>query len=318
VGDAFGERFLRYPDLFPARPAGASCGNREVAIDFSGGPYRFRGMSEAQEELVRARFGDLGATPTSSLNNIVETVVFEAAESDFLAIALDGWEYTIDLAYEATCVRLAGLGFMARLDWRPHLTGAIWTSPTANEKFPGVFENFFRALASYRLLQRGGTLIHSCAVVDDGHAYLFFGHSGAGKTTIARSAMRAGKTVLSDDMNAIDASGNRPSVEKVPFAGVLGRSAVRCGPYPLAGIYRLRRSSQLGLRRISRAQALAGLFACSPYVNADPFRNRALLASLERLLEQARVGSIDFPLGVEFDGVLRELRSDILTPTNLS
>jgi len=46
-----------------------------------------------------------------------------------------------------------------------------------------------------------GVEVHACAVADaDGSGYLFAGHSGAGKTTIARTWMQEpGVTILSDD-----------------------------------------------------------------------------------------------------------------------
>src|SRR5205823_7896354 len=51
------------------------------------------------------------------------------------------------------------------------------------------------------LLARGrGVEVHGCGVIDtNGVAYLFPGHSGAGKSTIARLWRDQGATILSDD-----------------------------------------------------------------------------------------------------------------------
>jgi hypothetical protein len=283
---AFGAGFLIAPDLFPARPAGETWGAREILLALPGGPYRFSGLNSAQEEAVRQRFGAYCAasSPGASQGKAVESVLFRAAESDFRTFDVRGWEYGLDLDPAPESVRLAGLRLVGRLDWRPpsgRLTGALWTPDGGGEAFAGIFENFLRVLTAYRLQEQGGAVLHCAAVVGDRGARLFLGRSGAGKSTVSRLAQEHGATILSDDLNALVPGGaGRVQVEKLPFTGDYGDSRTPSEALPLAGLYRLEKAAEDALRPLSRAETVACLLACSPYVNADPHRRDDLLANL--------------------------------------
>jgi len=53
---------------------------------------------------------------------------------------------------------------------------------------------------SYALLKQGLEPLHATAVIVDGKGVAFFGNSGYGKSTLAASFLRAGHTVLTDDL----------------------------------------------------------------------------------------------------------------------
>lgn len=291
---SFGETFLRYPDLFPARRAGEPWGDRELILDLPGGPYRFSGLSPDQEEAALGRFGDLRlpATPAA-----VESVVFRAPEGDFRPIDVRGWNYDMDLDAEPASVRLAGLDLMARFDWRPGLAGALWTPVAGGERFPGVFENFCRVLVAYRLHELGGAVIHGAAVVEEGRAFLFAGASGAGKTTVSRLGLERGRTVLSDDLNALlPRSDGGVTLAGLPFTGDLGRTGKERSSFPLRALLRLEKDSDDSLRPLSRAEAGACLLACAPFVNADPHRRVELLGNLLSLAVGVRAYALRFSL----------------------
>lgn len=298
----FGATFLRTPDLFPARHSGESWGHEAVTLDLPGGPYRFSGLSAAQAAAVRHRFGGrcrAGGTGT------VESRLFRVAVDDFLEIDARGWEYGVDLDFAPDGVRMAGLRLMGRLDWRPGLTGALWTSEEG-ELFAGIFENFFRALVAYRLLEQGGVVVHSAGIVRDGGAFLFLGRSGAGKTTVSRLGLERGATVLSDDLNALQPGAAGAELEKLPFTGDLGGdlgdSGAPAARYPLRALFRLEKSGEDRLIPLSRAEAVACLLACSPFLNVDPYRREDLIATLLRLL--APGFALRFSLGGGFWSIL--------------
>lgn len=308
---AFGERFLAHPDLFPARRSGEPWGPHEVVFGLPGGPYRFRGLSAAQAAIAAERFsGSLlpAAAPPSPA--AVESLLFRAAPGDFLTFDTRGWEYALDTDFAPESVRLAGLSLSARLDWRPDLAGALWTSDEGGESFAGIFENFFRVLAAYRLLETGGAIVHSAGVVKRDLAFLFLGRSGAGKTTLSRMAEERGGTVLSDDLNALTppAAGTAggAAVAALPFTGDLGPRSAAPATWPLGAFFRLEQSPLDEAFPLSRAEALATLVACSPFVNVDPHRREALLSNYLALFPQIRETAfgLRFSLGGGFWTIL--------------
>ncbi len=304
----FGAGFLRTPDLFPARHSGESWGREEVVLDLPGGPYRFSGLSGEQMAAVRHRFGGLCRAGMPGGPGIVASRLFRVAAGDFLEIDARGWEYGVDLDFAPDGVRMAGLRLMGRLDWRPDLTGALWTSEEG-ERFAGIFENFFRALVAYRLQEQGGVVVHSAGLVRDGGAFLFLGRSGAGKTTVSRLGLEHGAAVLSDDLNALQPGAEGAELEKLPFTGDLGDSGAAAARHPLRALFRLEKSEEDRLVPLSLAQAVACLLVCSPFLNVDPYRREGLIATLLRLLSGpgAVPGfALRFSLGGGFWSILAE------------
>jgi hypothetical protein len=306
----FGGGFLVNPDLFPARRAGEAWGTGAIRLALPGGPYEIRGLNAAQEDAVRRRFGRYCETSAAGGGSpaVVESLLFRAAEADFRTFDVRGWEYGLDVDAGAEAVRLAGLRLVARLDWRPaggRLAGALWTPEAGGEPFAGIFENFLRVLVAYRLHELGGAVLHCAAVAGRGGAHLFLGRSGAGKSTLSRLAQDHGAAVLSDDLNALRLEAGATVVEKLPFTGDYGDARSPTPPFPLAGLYRLEKDEDDAVRPLSRAQGLACLLACSPYVNADPHRRDALLATLLRLVPPgAPLFCLRFSLGGGFWPIL--------------
>lgn len=301
----FGAGFLVNPDLVPARRSGETWGTRELLLTLPGGPYRFTGINSAQEEAVRHRFGAYcAAASLRAPSESVESVLFRASEDDFRTFDVRGWEYGLDLDAAPDSLRLAGLRLVGRFDWRPQLMGALWTPDAGGRPFAGIFENFLRVLTAYRLQELGGAVLHCAgiATLDGARARLFLGRSGAGKSTLSRLAQERGATVLSDDLNALMPGEAGPRVEKLPFTGDYGDTRTPAPPVPLAGLYRLEKAAEDGLRPLSRAEAVACLLACSPYVNADPHRRDGLLANFLRLRPPAWL--LRFSLGGTFWPIL--------------
>jgi hypothetical protein len=288
----FGATFLANPDLFPARRSGEPWGDREVVLDLPGGPYRFFGLNADQEAGVLGRFGGLRTGSTAA----VETPLFRTSAADFLEIDVRGWEYDLDLDAGPDSLRIAGLDLLGRLDWRPGIAGALWTSVGGGDRFPGIFENFCRILVAYRLHELGGAVIHGAGLVWNGEGFLFAGRSGAGKSTVSRMGLERGLTVLSDDLNALlPPDGNGVvRLAGLPFTGDLG--AGDGSVVPLRGLYRLVQDPEDSLHPLSKAEAVATLLACSPFLNADPHRRAGLFSALLGLAERLSAFALRFSL----------------------
>ncbi len=316
---SFGARFLRhperFPERFPERPGGDAWGDRELRLDLPGGPYQLLGLSAGQEEGVLATFPAARAGATGDAPLPIR--LLRCTPDEFLPVDVRGWDYGLDFDWAPAAVRMAGLGLQGRLDWRSGglgLAGALWTHEDGGERFPGVFENFLRVLVAYSLLELGGAVLHSAGVVRDGAAFLFLGRSGAGKTTAARLSLARGAEVLSDDLNAlvIGATGGAGgcAVLKLPFTGDLGERRALRPPLPLGGLLRLAQDSADALAPLSRAETLACLLSCAPFVNVDPHRRERLEQVLLALAAAAapRAFTLRFTLSGGFWSIIDQIK----------
>lgn len=299
---SFGERYLSLPDLFPARHAGEPWGAGEILLALAGGPFRWRHLAPGQVAALADRYSDF--TLVEAPPEAVEVRAFRAAPGDFLPIELAGWRHDLDLDYGPSWVRVAGRYFMARLDLEPRLRAAVWTSIDGGVRWGELAENLLRLLVAYSLLASGGVVLHSAGIVDGSGAWVFFGHSGAGKTTISRLSRERGRRVLSDDLNAVVRDGAQVRVRRMPFAGDLGAEAGGPEEQPLRALCRLEQASTNAVRALPAPEAVAALLACAPFVNRDPHRMDRLTAALAELVSLAPTRVLAFSLDADFWPVL--------------
>lgn len=301
----FGDQFLSEPALFPARLAGTPGGEHQALLDVPGGPYLVCGLSRRQRDALSKRYEERCLETTAGKASL-RISTFAVGEDEFVQLDRDGRLNTFDFDYHEKSVHLAGHRMMAQVSWRPALTAALWTPLQNGVEFLETFENFFRTVVAYRLLECGGAVLHSSGVVDGEKAWIFYGHSGAGKTTIARRSLETGHRVLSDDINALYLEAGAPVVAKMPFAGELGHSNDRVGPFPLAGLHGLEQASENSWRPLSKASAVASLVSCAPFLNHDPYRLPLLMDNLEEVVATIRVGVLAFTLDGDFWALLED------------
>jgi hypothetical protein len=299
----FGARFFASPGRLSGRADGDAWGAASVALDFAGGPYLFDGLSRAQEAAVHERFAGF-CSSSSRPPAAVACRVLRAAPEEFLSFDLRGWEMTLDFEHTPESVCVAGLDLMARVEWRPTLSAAVWTASDGGPAFTGILENVFRVLVAYRLLEIGGLLLHSTALAREDRVWVLVGRSGAGKSTLSRLGLAQGGAVLSDDLNALVPARGGFVVEGVPFAG--DHRAPKPERRALAGLGLLEQGRHSGLTPLARAQALAGILSGAPYVNQDPHRLDSLVGNVDRLLRAGPVGRFTFALGADVWSHLRE------------
>jgi len=173
------------------------------------------------------------------------------------------------------------------------------------EGWPGLrvpLELFLRAYCAWRAIGRDGFLLHAASLLRDGRVYVFFGHSGAGKTTV--SQLSAGDClILSDDMTLITQEKEGFMAHSVPFRGpVRERQVTERHTYPIAGLYQLVQAPGVRLEPLDRPRAAAAVLSCMPFVTdpmipADPAQT---LAIVERAARQIPVFRLEFTRSNEF------------------
>ncbi len=311
----FGKEFLRHAGDFPQDRQGTPWGKENIAIEFLGGPYVFSGLNPAQRKVIGRRFSDLLCTAPADCPPPVHTRIYKLPETCFKTIDTRDWEYRLDFDYRRKELRIAGLRFVAHIQLEPRLEAWMWTPDDKNLVANSAFENIFRVIVAYRLLARGGMVLHSAALARDDKAWLFIGRSGAGKSTIAKLGENAGMNILSDDMNAIVLEHGRYLTEQLPFAGEHGQTALTKGRFSVQAVYYLQKSQRNGLEETAAAQRLAQLMVCSPFVNSDPYRYAVLAQNLAALRNKVGGGNLEFRLEGGFQECLGAPKVTILDKT---
>ena len=154
------------------------------------------------------------------------------------------------------------------------------------------FENFFRWLVANLLVERGGFVFHSAGVVRDERGYLFFGHSGSGKSTV--SGFSPGAKLLSDDLVFVFPEGRRYLCSTTPFSGVMPQDLKDRGSYPVAGCFRLRKSDEVRKMLTAKAAAFGLLVPSCPNIISMKRRTELLYPAVRKFLDIVPVYELFF------------------------
>jgi hypothetical protein len=146
-----------------------------------------------------------------------------------------------------------------------------------------AFANFVRAALAWRMLSRGGALLHAAGIVHRERAFVLVGAAGAGKSTWAGLAEQAGAAVLSDDLVLLD--GERGGVEALgaPFRSTHRRTSGP-GRWPLAAILFPDHGSRVRLAPVTAIEAHARVLANLPFVVEAVGRDPRVSETTERLV----------------------------------
>jgi hypothetical protein len=125
-----------------------------------------------------------------------------------------------------------------------------------------------RAAAGYLLVSSGnGTVLHAAAIVSKSRAVIFYGSSGAGKTTVCRLSGR--RSVISDEHVFVVRGTRGYCVCPAPSWGDVQMRAQPANPVPIAGVYQLVQDSKNYTVALAPAAALAALLSIPSQFLAD-------------------------------------------------
>lgn len=172
-------------------------------------------------------------------------------------------------------------------NYRRELYPASWT-----EDMIAYMESayqFYRQLVLF-----DGLFLHSSAVVLDGRAYLFSGHSGAGKSTHTRlwqGVFGPAACVINDDKPALRRVDGRWMVYGTPWCGKDGINENAAAP--LAGICYLKKAKKNEIRRLSSREAMAQILAQTIYKFPDRDHLNKLFDLMNMLLQEIPVFELE-------------------------
>lgn len=124
-------------------------------------------------------------------------------------------------------------------------------------------EYFIRAVYAILGFLHGGLLVHSAGIVHNGMTYLFFGHSGCGKTTVAK--LSKDKNILSDDLILVLPVDGEWIAYGTPFWNP-GWGSVKPGNAPIHSIFRLIQGTTNNIEEINKSLALAEIISSIPVI----------------------------------------------------
>ncbi len=177
--------------------------------------------------------------------------------------------------------------------------GFLEMDPTAQ------VDNFLRTIYAWLCVTNDALLLHSAGVIRDGLGYVFFGPSGAGKTTTSRLASKAGH-VVSDDLVIISCDENGCTLHGVPFKGELSEAPRANQQAPLKGLYRLRQDTSHYLESIPHIKAVADLVAASPFIVRENQLSEQLTQVCSKIAKCVPVQELHFKRDDGFWKVIRD------------
>lgn len=148
---------------------------------------------------------------------------------------------------------------------------------------------FYRCLPEF-----DGLFLHASAVVLDGKAYLFSGHSGAGKSTHTRiwqQVFGPDARVINDDKPVLRRIDGKWIAYGTPWCGKDGININEKAP--LAGICYLKKAQKNEIRRLSKREALERILAQTIRKFPDRERLDRMLLLLEQLLSEIPVYELE-------------------------
>jgi hypothetical protein len=151
---------------------------------------------------------------------------------------------------------------------------------------------FLRVAYALMAFRAGGLLFHAAGIGRGGQAYLFFGHSGSGKTTVAR--LSSDDVVLNDDLMLLMPQGRGWVAHATPFWRPSQVKPAGNHSAPLAAMFRLVQDRDVYLEEIGQGQALAEVISNVPVIAGDPARSVELLEVGRRLLSIVPVYRLHF------------------------
>jgi len=281
-------------------------GRGVVRIALAGFGFRLEGLAPAEEAQIRARYG-IFATGSAADTNEVRVDVVEAGVPGFLNArgSVGGLpeSYRLEQRWEEHRLLAYSYEFAGWYDARTRTAQLALTSKDG-EALHRAVENFLRVVTAHRVLEDGGFLLHGAGLVRGGRAHVFFGPSGAGKTTV--TLLSEGDLVLGDDLVLVREGDGGQEAFAVPFRGLYREPPETNRSFPLAAFYRLVQHPADSLELLSPARGVGELLASLPFVLESGTTSSAAVEAVSRAASAVPVYRLRFRKSPEFWDLLSE------------
>ncbi len=178
----------------------------------------------------------------------------------------------------------------------------------------GLF-NMLRWLIPRKMILNNLILLHSsCVIGKDGKAYLFLGHSGAGKSTIAKLAGPK-RTVLGDDMNIIKIQGNKKDNRFVVESAILGQMIFSQSEFDIehtvGGCFWINKDKENSITPIKRSHSALKFLASIPNMfwenSSSPLHSQKTMEMATKLSSAFELKQLNFKRDNTFWSLIDEI-----------
>ena len=254
----------------------ATMGVHVVVVEIGGTPIRLSTDSASFLRLVQDRYrGFLSSDPHRGVDLAVSLSPVNNLAIDDIRVARD-----------------SGIWSAERADFR-----FDWNSGSRSGRLEVALNAYsvdaaLRILHTLLLAEAGGFLLHAASAVRNGRAFLFFGPSGAGKTTVARLAV-SDATLLTDEISYVRRDGESYSAYGTPFTGELAKPGENISA-PIAALYHLVKAPTNRLTLMKEADAARALLESVLFFAEDADLVKLVFKSVCDLVCQLPVYQLEF------------------------
>ena len=166
--------------------------------------------------------------------------------------------------------------------------------------FLGV-DYFVRTVTAFLAYQAGGMMFHGAGILRGEKGYIFFGHSGSGKSTVA--GFSAEDVVLNDDLLILHPLPDAWMMYATPFWNPTQVKPTN-GEGEVHGLYRLVKDTSIFVERMSSGQAVGELAASTPVFPAESDQAQVILERCLQLSQCVPVYRLHFQKNDNFWSVI--------------
>jgi hypothetical protein len=204
-----------------------------------------------------------------------------------------------EMTFTADSVKFSAPGFQGRILLEEKRGSLAISSRAPLDEL----DYFLRVVYALLAFEQGGLLFHSAGVVRDQKAFLFFGHSGVGKTTVAR--LSRPYLLLNDDLILLKPDARGWQAHATPFYNPTQLSPT-AAQAPLAGLFHLVQDQVTDLKPLPKAHSLAEMISNTPVLPLSPLLTPLLLKRLETLLDSTPIYNLHFRKDASFWTLIAE------------
>jgi hypothetical protein len=270
-------------------------GERELALDVFGARIRFTDLPADVVERAKAQYAGF----LNGAANGAHVVSVRRGASMYLPVAGDRF-MSLEMRNIPEGTLILSNYFAALRS--THAAILLVSETERPEDVMGPMENYVRWMVAETVVRASGVVLHSAGIARDGRAHVFFGASGAGKSTVTQ--LSSPWPALSDDLVLLRKEAGGWHACSTPFAGSYPQHKKAGGSYPIAGLYMLQKSDRNAAHPVESLPVAVGMLAAAAPFLSDRDRLDYLLPLLEDLCRQIPVFQLEFLKDASFWSVI--------------